>query len=75
MGRTASEKTDLEWVKGKLREFIDSYDEDDIDPALILDALKTLGGLLVKSEPKRSQDAAPPGFLAHNPIDGESPTE
>lgn len=75
MPKSTSDKTDLEWVKKKLRAFVDNHEGQEEQAPLVLDALKCLGGLLVKSEPKRSQDGAPPGFLQHSPLEPTVPTE
>lgn len=74
MPKSTSDKTDLEWVKKKLRDFVDAHEHTPGEAPLVLDAIKAIGNLLVKSEPKRSQDGAPPGFLSHNPLDGEAVT-
>lgn len=66
----------LEWVKERLREFIErggkvgGQDPQDA-PGMILDALKTLGQLILKEPPGATPKAPPPpGFLDGTPSTG-----
>ena len=50
----------LEWVKAELQEYIMAHKQVPEDAALVLNALKDLGGLLVKELP-------PPKVAANGP--------